>query len=205
MKKPWIGLAAVLLLGGLATVFQLLRTTEAKTSKLVALNYNGYITTTETTAADVATFLLEEVGDYSGMAVSPDPESKLMAGDTVTVQDMVARALDPVVSRNFQIATAPPPPPPAPPKPVDKPKSKVYSGLATWYRHGSGLNTASRDFPKGTRLRVVAVKSGKSVDVVVNDYGPQARTGISLDLNAEAFERIAPLGAGKIEIKYFKL
>jgi rare lipoprotein A (peptidoglycan hydrolase) len=80
----------------------------------------------------------------------------------------------------------------------------VYSGLATWYRFGDKLTAASRKYPKGTTLRVVAVNSGKSVDVVVNDFGPSPFTGVDLDLNQPAFAAIAPLAAGKIRIKYYK-
>ena len=84
-----------------------------------------------------------------------------------------------------------------------EPKSPTYTGIATWYRWGDTPTTASTQFPRGTKLRVVATNSGKKVDVVVNDYGPEAWTGVALDLNSIAFAKLAPLGAGKIPIRYY--
>lgn len=191
----------------------------AMDEKTVVLDYNGFSSSITTRASDVAELLLEEIGGYEDMVVDPVPESILKSGDVVSVKDRELVVLNSAVAKNYRVANTPVEKPVSAPtttkkldpkptpqvKPVDKPASKVYSGLATWYRHGDGLTTASRDFPIGTKLRVVAVNSGKTVDVVVNDYGPQASTGNSLDLNAIAFEKIAPLGAGKIQIKYFKI
>lgn len=193
----------------------------AMNEKTVVLNYNGFTSSITTRASDVSELLIEELGGYENMLVDPSAESVLKSGDVISVQDREVAVLNSTVATNYKVASTPPPQPTpapkpvekpkpavpktAPAKPVDKPASKVYSGLATWYRNGNGLTTASRDFPAGTKLRVVAVNSGKTVDVVVNDYGPQAVTGNSLDLNAVAFEKIAPLGAGKIQVKYFKI
>lgn len=191
----------------------------AMDKKTVVLDYNGFSSSITTRASDVAELLIEELGGYENMVVDPAPESALKSGDVVSVKDYELAMLNSAVANNYKVANTPvekpvtaPTPTPKPTakpipqaKPVDKPPTKVYSGLATWYRHGDGLTTASRDFPMGTKLRVVAVNSGKTVDVVVNDYGPQASTGNSLDLNTVAFEKIAPLGAGKIQIKYFKI
>lgn len=181
---------------------------ERATAKNVQLDFNGQVADIVTTAPDVATFLINELGGYDGLVVNPKPATELVEGDVITVTDPDQTALHLVVSQNLKVALTPPPAPAPEPKPapvIDKPKPTVYSGLATWYRHGSELTTASRQFPKGTKLRVIAVSSGKSVDVVVNDYGPQATTGIALDLNSVAFSQLAPLGAGKIQIKFHKL
>lgn len=171
--------------------------------KQVSLDYNGWAWTTATQAADVAELLVEQVGDYSSLIVTPDPNSSLEEGMSVVIKDSTKQALNPTVAGNIKAAQTPPP---APPKPaVIKPTAPIQSGLATWYRFGDKLTAASRKYPKGTKLRVIAVTSGKSVDIVVNDYGPSPLTGIDLDLNVPAFEKIAPLGAGKIKVKYYKL
>jgi rare lipoprotein A (peptidoglycan hydrolase) len=168
--------------------------------KQVQVEYNGLRWTQSTLAIDVSEFLLTTFGDYTDLQVSPPPETKLLGQSSIHIIDPAASALHQSVSANLAVATAPPPTPvPATSQP------KIYTGLATWYSFGDQLTTASRQFPKGTRLKVVAVNSGKSVEVVVNDYGPQAWTGIALDLNRPAFAALAPLGAGKIQIKYYKL
>lgn len=182
---------------------------QAMPAKPVKVTYNGFSFTVETQAQDVAEFLLENFGDYTNLTVSPSPESSLARYDQIIVSDTTAATLNSTVAANLsqeiKKQETPPPPPTPKPTPPAAPPAKIHSGLATWYKYGDGLTTASRDFPIGSRIRVVAVKSGKSVDVTVNDYGPQAWTGIALDLNYKAFETIAPLGAGKIQIKYFKL
>lgn len=209
MKTGLIRLALVsVVLGALALTLG--SPSDPTYAKTVQLDFNGQVTDIVTTAPDVATLLIDYLGTYDGLEVNPEPSTKLVAGDIVSVVDNTKLAPTATVATNLKIALTPPPPPPAPvaPKPtpvVDKPKATVYSGLATWYKHGSEFTTASRQFPQGTKLRVVAVKSGKTVDVVVNDYGPAAGTGIALDLNSVAFTKLAPLGAGKIEVKFYKI
>jgi hypothetical protein len=78
---------------------------------------------------------------------------------------------------------------------------KKQRGRASWYAYTGKMAAASITFPKGTWLRVTAVNSGKQIFVVVNDYGPAAHTGKILDLDKEAFKKLAPLGAGVIEVK----
>ncbi|WP_457797652.1 septal ring lytic transglycosylase RlpA family protein [Methylocystis sp. S23] len=58
----------------------------------------------------------------------------------------------------------------------------------------SGLTAAHRTLPFGTRLLVS--RGGRSVVVRVNDRGPAAWTGRSLDLSRGAASRIGMLGAG---------
>ncbi|MFH0912410.1 MAG: RlpA-like double-psi beta-barrel domain-containing protein [Patescibacteria group bacterium] len=84
-------------------------------------------------------------------------------------------------------------------------KSPTYHGTASWYSFGTGMNAASTQFPRGTRLRVIAVNSGKAIVITINDYGPEAWTDVMLDLNKPAFAKLAPLGAGKIPIKYYRI
>lgn len=194
---------------GLAVIVLLTSKIEAapQQNKSVHLIYNGFDIVTTTQAPDVAELLVSSLGSYDGLIVDPSPETALVDGMVVVANDPTITKLNQSVSKNYQTrqveitqASTPPPKPKPKPKPAE-----ISSGLATWYRFGDKLTTASRKYPKGTKLRVVAVNSGRSVDVVVNDYGPAASTGIDLDLNAPAFEAIAPLGAGKIKIKYYKI
>ncbi len=78
---------------------------------------------------------------------------------------------------------------------------RVQRGLASWYAYTGKMAAASTTFPKGTWLRVTAVNSGKQIFVQVNDYGPDPGSGKILDLDKEAFRKLAPLGAGVIEVK----
>jgi D-alanyl-D-alanine endopeptidase (penicillin-binding protein 7) len=76
-------------------------------------------------------------------------------------------------------------------------------GKASWYGYKGGDFAASPDFPKGSILRVTAVESGKSVDVTVNDYGPERGKHPErvVDLDKVAFAKIASLGAGVINVR----
>lgn len=76
--------------------------------------------------------------------------------------------------------------------------SAIVKGKASWYKYKNGLFAASPDFPKGSRLRVINLDNRKSVDVVVNDFGPNRSLHPDrvVDLDAVAFARLAPLGQG---------
>lgn len=76
------------------------------------------------------------------------------------------------------------------------------SGQATWYALRSGMQAAHNTLPFGTKVRVTSVASGKSVDVVITDRGIQGSALI--DLTADAFREIAPLGAGRIQVRIDK-
>ncbi len=86
-------------------------------------------------------------------------------------------------------------------------------GIASFYdqskyksfSYKNGLYTASRHYPKGTKLKITRLLSGKSIIVTVNDYGPESRTGRLVDLDKQAFKQIASLGAGLIYVKVEKL
>ena len=74
----------------------------------------------------------------------------------------------------------------------------------SWYRsfgYKNGLYVASRHYPKGTKLKITRLLTGKSIVVTVNDYGPESRTGRLVDLDKYAFKQIASLGAGLIYVK----
>lgn len=77
-------------------------------------------------------------------------------------------------------------------------------GLASWYG-SDGFTAAHRTFKKGTRLRVTNQENGKTVDVTVVGYGPQASTGRVIDLSPSAFGVLAPLGKGVISVKIEEL
>lgn len=76
-------------------------------------------------------------------------------------------------------------------------------GKASWYRFKNGLFAASPDFKKGTVLKVTNLDNNKSVTITVNDYGPERDLFPNrvVDLDAVAFSKIAPLGAGVVNIK----
>ena len=75
--------------------------------------------------------------------------------------------------------------------------------VATWYAKGlrnpEALTAASRTFPRGTVLRVHHNRAW--VDVVVNDYGPEAWTNRDLDLSRGAFRKLAALGVGVLKVR----
>ncbi|MFA6252786.1 MAG: septal ring lytic transglycosylase RlpA family protein [Patescibacteria group bacterium] len=69
------------------------------------------------------------------------------------------------------------------------------------FGYKNGLYAASRQYPKGTKLKVTRLLSGKSVIVTVNDYGPESKTNRLIDMDKTAFKQIASLGAGLIYVK----
>ncbi|MFA5184487.1 MAG: RlpA-like double-psi beta-barrel domain-containing protein [Patescibacteria group bacterium] len=76
-------------------------------------------------------------------------------------------------------------------------------GSASWYAFKNGLFAASPDFAKGSVLRVHNLANGKSVDVTVNDWGPDRglHPDRVIDLDKVAFSRIASPAAGLISVK----
>ncbi|MDO8592542.1 MAG: RlpA-like double-psi beta-barrel domain-containing protein [bacterium] len=76
-------------------------------------------------------------------------------------------------------------------------------GRASWYQHKKGLFAASPDFPKGSKLKVTSLENGKSVVVEVNDFGPDKalHPDRPIDLEKEAFKKIASLSQGTVKVK----
>jgi uncharacterized protein YabE (DUF348 family) len=72
-------------------------------------------------------------------------------------------------------------------------------GTASWY-HRTGMVAAHKTLPRGTHVRVTNMSSGKSVSVVIDDRGPFVN-GWIIDLSDDAFEKLAPLGAGTIKVR----
>lgn len=71
-------------------------------------------------------------------------------------------------------------------------------GHASWYAYKYCNCAASPDYPKGTELKVTNLENGKSVVVVVNDYGPNRSIFPEriIDLDKVAFQQIGSLGEG---------
>jgi hypothetical protein len=76
------------------------------------------------------------------------------------------------------------------------------TGTATWYSLIGGMTAASNTLPYGTMVHVVNTANGKSVDVKVVDHGIQGSAII--DLADEAFQKIAPLGQGIVQVRLEK-
>lgn len=66
---------------------------------------------------------------------------------------------------------------------------------------------ASREFERGTLVEVTNVANGKTVEVLINDYGPEyaVHPDRELDLSSFAFLQIAELQEGLIEVEYREL
>lgn len=77
---------------------------------------------------------------------------------------------------------------------------KSHRGAASWYAHTGALAAANPWLPKGSYVRVTNMDNGKSVIVVINDRGPFV-PGRIIDLDRAAFEKIASIGAGVINVK----
>lgn len=77
---------------------------------------------------------------------------------------------------------------------------KKHTGLGTWYAHTGTLSAASPWLPLGSYAKVTNIENGKSVMVRINDRGPFGTNRI-IDLDKVAFQEIASLGAGVIEVK----
>jgi rare lipoprotein A (peptidoglycan hydrolase) len=60
-----------------------------------------------------------------------------------------------------------------------------------------GMTAAHRTLPFGTRLTVTNPRTGKSVNVIVNDRGPFV-SGVSLDLSLGAAQAIGMHGTGAV-------
>lgn len=93
-----------------------------------------------------------------------------------------------------------------------KPVPREFSGVAAYYdknykgRTAAGvqydpakLTAAHRTLPFGTRLKVTDRKTGRSVEVVVNDRGPFTR-GRVLDLSLAAAKELRMLGRGLVRV-----
>ena len=62
------------------------------------------------------------------------------------------------------------------------------------------LTAASKTLPFGTIVKVKNLSNNKSVKVKINDRGPYVE-GRMIDLSRAAFKKIAPTGAGVIDVE----
>jgi len=76
-------------------------------------------------------------------------------------------------------------------------------GNASWYRYKNGDFAASPDFLKGSILRVTNLANNKSVDVTINDFGPDRSVHPDrvIDLDRVAFKKIASPATGIVKVK----
>jgi len=77
---------------------------------------------------------------------------------------------------------------------------KAHRGAASWYAWTGTMAAANPWLPKGSYVKVTNVDNGKSVIVIINDRGPFV-PGRIIDLDKVAFEKIASIGAGVINVK----
>lgn len=76
---------------------------------------------------------------------------------------------------------------------------KTHKGAASWYAFTGTLSAANPWLPIGSYVRVTNVDNGKSVIVRINDRGPFV-PGRIVDLDKVAFQKIASIGAGVINV-----
>ena len=84
--------------------------------------------------------------------------------------------------------------------------------IASWYDYTlNGIDWskdhftgASREFTRGTIVEVKNIANGKTVNVLINDYGPdeEIHPDRLLDLSSSAFKEISSLQRGVIEVEY---
>lgn len=195
--------------------------TNPATPKQIPATINGLTETYTTTATTVEKFLLGMgIPRNQIISVTPPLTSKLTSQTVVAVetkpalrnaivaanmQSSIKIAEEALQEKLAQVAAAATKELAETQLKPAQPKSPTYVGLASWYSFGKGMTAASTQFPHGTKLRVIAEESGKTIDITINDYGPEEWTGVMLDLNKPAFAKLAPLGAGKIYIKYYRI
>ncbi len=77
---------------------------------------------------------------------------------------------------------------------------KSHRGGASWYAHTGTMAAANPWLPFGSYVKVTNTENGKSVIVKINDRGPFV-PGRIIDLDKVAFQQIASIGAGVINVK----
>ena len=78
--------------------------------------------------------------------------------------------------------------------------AREQTGLASWFEEATPGTCAHRSLPKGTKVWVEAVATGKEITCTVNDRGPYI-DGRIIDLNHEDFHRLAGPGEGLVEVR----
>ena len=82
-------------------------------------------------------------------------------------------------------------------------KLRMVEGRASWYKYKNGLFAASPDYPKGSVLKVTNLSNGKTIEVTVNDFGPDRNINPDrvIDLDFVSFSALASTGAGIIDVR----
>lgn len=121
-----------------------------------------------------------------------------------------SRSAEPREQTEVAAAPAPAPAPRPAPQPEPEPErssapapsSNTQSGKASYYHHpdSGGFTAAHRTLPKGTVVTVTNTANGKTVQVTINDRGPYT-AGRIIDLNKPAFEQIASVDRGVINVR----
>ena len=153
----------------------------------------------------------------SAPAEAPRPLRRRVARadtDTVAVPTPVPVPVEEILEGAPPDTVAVPPAEPAP-----EPRARVIgTGVASYYggrfhgrRTASGerfnqnaLTAAHRTLPFGTRVRVVHVRSGRSVVVRINDRGPVSRRRI-IDLSKGAARRLGMVRSGTARVRLERL
>ncbi len=78
----------------------------------------------------------------------------------------------------------------------------LVNGKASWYKYKDGDYAASPDFAKGSIIKVTNLDNDKSINVTINDWGPERDLfpDRAIDLDKFAFKKISSLGAGIINV-----
>ena len=90
---------------------------------------------------------------------------------------------------------------------VQKGRAAFYSPALEGHKTACGgryvaseLTTAHRSLPCGTRVRITNTKNGKSVEAIVNDWGPTSRNRI-VDVSRAVAEKLDFVKQGTTTVK----
>ncbi len=78
--------------------------------------------------------------------------------------------------------------------------TREQRGVASWYSDAEPGYCAHRTLPKGTKVWVEAVPTGKEITCVVNDRGPYI-DGRIIDLSKEDFVKLTAEEDGLVEVR----
>jgi rare lipoprotein A len=90
---------------------------------------------------------------------------------------------------------------------LEEGKASYYANLFIGRPTASGqtfaqdsLTAAHRKLPFGTRVKVINIENGKSIEVVINDRGPFVRNRV-IDLSRRAADSLEFLQQGVVKVK----
>lgn len=98
--------------------------------------------------------------------------------------------------------------------PTEEPQAieETQQTIASWYDYElDGIpwsldhaTAASREFERGTLVEVTNIENGKTVEVLINDYGPDesVHPDRALDLSSYAFKQIGNIEHGLVTVEY---